>query len=44
MLIASVDAGEKVRIFYIPRKVPSEDLKGNPAQGLNNFLVKNSTR
>ena len=43
-LIASVDAGEEVRTFYIPRKVPSEDLKGNPAQGLNNVLVKDSTR
>lgn len=43
-LISSVDAGEEVRIFYIPRKIPIEDLKGNSAQGLDNVLVKNSTR
>ena len=43
-LIASVSAGEEVRIFYIPRKIPIEDLKGNSAQGLDNVLVKNSTR
>ena len=43
-LIASVDSGEEVRISYVPRKEPIEDLYGNPSQDFSNVLVKNSTR
>ncbi len=44
MLTTSVNAGEEVRVYYVPRKEPIKDLQGNPAQGFSNFLVRNSTK
>lgn len=44
MLRSSVNAGEEVRIYYIPRKEPIKDSHGNPAQGFKNVLAKNSTK
>ena len=43
MLATSVSAGEEVRIFYVPRKEPIEDLHGNPSQSFDIF-IKNSTK